>query len=565
MRIYQKKKFPSGRRDIFIFGIKIFSYHNKKRVANFDPNITLEKKVEIICKDFAKHTGYTLDLKEPKTFNEKMQWLKLFYKNPLVPICGDKYQVRAHVAKEIGEEYLVPLLGAWDTPDEIPFSTLPNEFVLKVNWGSGQNIIVRDKTKLNIEQAKDQLAEWLKPESCHYYMSFEPSYFGFPPKIICEKYIGELADNLTCYKIFNFSGKPYLIQAVFDDKTKQETINYYDLEWNKLDLRQNFPNNPNPKPAPKNLEKMLLLAEKLATPFPYFVRTDFYEIGDVILFSEFTFFSDNGMATFMPKQWDYTLGDFIHISPSDIKQVNENLLSRVKIPQELISPPLTTLYRKELIPFEGLVYIGNGETGVFDANERYAQKEFEFKDMLAINKAIGTAFLDTASSVVNIGSGVGTFEKQNAQLFPNTTFIASEFDAASLEWAKTHRPFSNVTYCSDTMDTLLHKYGKFDLAVSIDVIEHVAAYKEFLDMYSQLSDKAVISTPNRDRYADKESLVKPPYDRHAFEWNAGELYFILKMYYNKVTLYAQKSPLDIELIEVGIYTSYPKLIAYCEK
>ncbi len=313
MRIYHKKRFPSGKRDVYILGRKIFSYYNKRKKLKVDPSITLEKKIEIISKDFTKHTGYSLDLKEPKTFNEKLQWLKLFYDNPLISVCGDKFQVRAHVAKEIGEEYLVPLLGAWDKPEEIPFDVLPDQFVLKVNWGSGQNIIVRDKANLDLKEVYEQLNEWIKPESSHYFHSFEPSYKGFPPKIICEQYIGELANNLTCYKIFNFSSKPYLIQAVFDDKMQYETINYYDLEWNKLPFTQNYPNNSALVPAPQNLQKMLKLAEKLAAPFPYFVRTDFYEIGDKVLFSEFTFFSDNGMAAFHPNEWDSKLGELINL------------------------------------------------------------------------------------------------------------------------------------------------------------------------------------------------------------------------------------------------------------
>ena len=128
-----------------------------------------------------------------------------------------------------------------------------------------------------------------------------------------KEYVGELGDNLTCYKIFNFKSKPYLIQAVFDDKTNYETINYYDLNWNKLDLRQNFPNNDNDMPKPKNLDKMLELSEKLAQEFPYFVRVDFYEFGDKVLFSEFTFYSDNGMAKFNPPEWDKKLGDLIDL------------------------------------------------------------------------------------------------------------------------------------------------------------------------------------------------------------------------------------------------------------
>ena len=306
------------RKVISILGLKL-KIRRKTKLEKilerkFDPNFSIEDRRYIIERQFEQAVGYKPDLDNPKTFNEKIQWLKLYNNDPILSKCGDKYLVREFIQENIGEEYLIPLLGVWDKPDDIDFDKLPTKFVLKVNWGSGQNIIVTDKSKLNIEETKAKLNNWLRPESNHYFYSFEPSYKNINPKIICEKYIKSDNDNLTCYKIFNFNSKPYMFQVVFDDKTDYETINYYDLNWNKLDLKQNFPNNDIVLSKPQNFDLMLELAEKLAKNFPTFVRTDFFELGDKIYFSELTFFSDNGMAKFSPEEWDYKLGKMIDLS-----------------------------------------------------------------------------------------------------------------------------------------------------------------------------------------------------------------------------------------------------------
>ena len=144
---------------------------------------------EKIKKQFKEALGYELNLENPKTYNEKLQWLKLYYHNPLMTKCADKYLAREYIKEKIGEEYLVPLIGVWDKVEDIDFNSLPKQFVLKVNWGSGQNIIVKDKSKLNIEETKNKLNGWLKPFSNHYYYSYEWQYKDIEPKIICEKNI----------------------------------------------------------------------------------------------------------------------------------------------------------------------------------------------------------------------------------------------------------------------------------------------------------------------------------------------------------------------------------------
>lgn len=243
--------------------------------------------------------------------------------------------------------------------------------------------------------------------------------------------------------------------------------------------------------------------------------------------------------------------------------LNPKNAARLQKILRILRPKKTCIYNERLIPKNGFVYKGNKEYGVFNLDIRLNQEVFEFGDMIALNQAIGTHLLGDAKSVVNIGAGVGTFENQNSVRFPNTKFVASEFDTTSINWAKENRPFDNVEYCSDDMKTILERHGKFDVAVCVDVIEHITNYKEFLDDFVTLSDVAIIATPNRDRYTTASELTSPPYEYHPLEFNAGEFYFILKMYFKDVNLYSQIEEYLPDLTPVGIYSSYPKLIAVC--
>lgn len=227
------------------------------------------------------------------------------------------------------------------------------------------------------------------------------------------------------------------------------------------------------------------------------------------------------------------------------------------------------IYKCRHIPTKaGVFYETNPEIGTINIEVKMQRVAsggiFEHLDMIATNKAIGQRFLTSdIHRVVNIGSGVGTFENVNALQFPDIQFLASEMDVKSTKWTIANRSFPNVRYCTDTMTTILNAEAKFDLAVTIDVIEHVADYKSFLDEFALLADKAVIATPNRDRNCDE--MRKPRYKYHVQEFNAGELYFILKMYYRRVELFSAPNIFETDLIPVGLYSSYEKLFAYCEK
>lgn len=261
---------------------------------------------------FRAKMGYPLNLETPKTFNEKIQWLKLYDRKDLYTGLVDKYAVRQYIKEKIGEEYLIPLIGGpWYSADEIDFDALPEQFVLKCNHNSGGVIICRDKSSFDREGARVKLNKFLSRN--YYYRSREWPYKNVKPCIIAEKFMqDEKFDNLSVYKILCFGGEPRIFQTIKNDKTPEESIDYFDINWNRLDLRQNFPNSAEPLEEPSNREEMLELARELARGFPQ-IRTDFYSINGRVYFSELTFYSDTGFAAFDPPDWDKILGSWIEL------------------------------------------------------------------------------------------------------------------------------------------------------------------------------------------------------------------------------------------------------------
>ena len=252
--------------------------------------------------------GRELNLEAPRTFNEKLNWIKLYDRKPIYTTMVDKFAAKSYVSKLIGKEYVVPTIGIYDSWKDICFDKLPKQFVLKCTHDSGSVIICRDKDKFDFNYARKKLNDALEKD---YYLSErEWPYKDVPRKILAEEYIDSETEILDVYKIFNFMGKPELIQMVQDDKTENETIDYFDTNWNLLSLKQNFPNSINHRSQPKMLKKMLELASVLSDNIP-FLRTDFYAVKDKILFSEFTFFSDSGYERFYPEFWDDKLGQLI--------------------------------------------------------------------------------------------------------------------------------------------------------------------------------------------------------------------------------------------------------------
>ena len=319
MKIFYKEKKSNGRRHIYFLGHKIFSYKRKIKQSLYDviygkrfSELTEDEMSFCLKEQFKMRTGDELNLDNPQTFNEKMQWLKLYYHrhpNPLLTQCADKVGVREYVKEKIGEEYLVPCLGVWNNPDDIDFDKLPNQFVLKVNWGSGQNIIVKDKSKLNIKKAKEKLRNWMKPESNHYYSFFEWGYKNIKPKIIAEKYIEQMDGNLLDYKFFCFNGQPMYCQIDVDRFTNH-TRCFYDMNYKKQDFTILYPLYQKEISKSKKFSEMVETAKILSDGFVN-VRVDFFAIDNNIYVGEMTFFPGAGNEKFNPVEWDKKFGDLL--------------------------------------------------------------------------------------------------------------------------------------------------------------------------------------------------------------------------------------------------------------
>lgn len=256
-----------------------------------------------------------LDLKKVKTFNEKLQWLKLYDRNPQYIKMVDKYEVREYIAQTIGEEYLIPLLGVWDSPDDIDFDALPDKFVLKCNHNSGLGMyICKDKSKLDIEKVKRELKKGLKQD--YFITSREWPYKDVKRRIIAEKFMEtQNGEEIKDFKVHNFNGEAKFI-LVCDGRFSAEglTEDFYDTSWKHMDMkRPDIPNKGTLHERPENLQKMLELSNVLSKGMP-FVRTDFYEIDEKLYFGEITFFPASGMKPFYPEGRDFELGEWIKLN-----------------------------------------------------------------------------------------------------------------------------------------------------------------------------------------------------------------------------------------------------------
>jgi hypothetical protein len=273
--------------------------------------------------------GYKLDLKNPKTFNEKLQWLKLFDRKPLYTTLVDKYAVRDYIAKTIGEEYLIPLIGVWDSFDDINFDDFPNQFVLKCNHDSSSVIICKDKTKFDIDKARKKLLHCLKRNG--YNFGREWPYKNIKPRIIAEKYMTDSddVDNLTDYKFFCFNGKADSVMLCLERNTGDTKFYFFDKNWNLRRYNIRGKNAPSdftlPKPA--GMDQMFELAEKLSTGLPY-ARIDLYYSNDKIYFGEITFFPASGFDTNILPETDLYFGNLINLE--EIQDENSRISDKQK-------------------------------------------------------------------------------------------------------------------------------------------------------------------------------------------------------------------------------------------
>ena len=253
-----------------------------------------------------------LNLKNPVTYNEKLQWLKLYDKNPLYTTLVDKYKVKEYVKNLIGPQYVVKLLGVWDNFDQIDFDKLPDKYVLKCNHNSGRIFICEDKSKFNKQKAKKIISKSLKIN--HYWHYKEWPYKNVEPKIIAEEYlVDESGVELKDYKFFCFNGE---VKAMFiaSDRSKGATkFDFFDADFNRLDIKQHYPNSNKTYEKPKNFQLMIELAKILSKGFPH-VRIDLYNADGNIYFGEYTFNHFSGLEKFEPEIWDKIFGDWIDLS-----------------------------------------------------------------------------------------------------------------------------------------------------------------------------------------------------------------------------------------------------------
>lgn len=264
---------------------------------------------------FRAKMGYPLDLKNPQTFNEKIQWLKLHDRKPEYTQMVDKYAVREYIAKTIGEEYLIPLLGVWDRFDDIDFDQLPDQFVLKCNHDSGTVVICKDKKTFDIDAASKKINARINYN--YYNVWREWPYKDVKHRIIAEKYMSQMGcDDLVDYKIMCFNGKAKC-EFICTNRRSETGLNvtFFDLDWQRLPFeRPHHPVDQNEINKPNQLSKMISLAETLAVALDtIFVRIDFYEVNNQLYFGEFTLYPASGLEGFTSFQWDNKLGDWIQL------------------------------------------------------------------------------------------------------------------------------------------------------------------------------------------------------------------------------------------------------------
>lgn len=252
-----------------------------------------------------------LNLENPQALNDKLQWLKLNDFKPVYTIFADKYEVRNFIANKVGEDYLVPLLGVWDTIDEIDFEKLPEQFVLKCTHDSGGVVTCRDKTKFDKDAAIKKLKHCYGRN--YYQNSREPAYKDVKPRIIAEKYlVDETGWDLKDYKIFCFHGIPTYIEVDYN-RSVRHMLNAYDLDWNFLDFCDSSPNDRNADiKKPKKIDKMIEIAKKLSEGTE-FIRVDLYSIDDKVYCGELTLYPGSGFIQFNPMQTDYELGKLLSL------------------------------------------------------------------------------------------------------------------------------------------------------------------------------------------------------------------------------------------------------------
>ena len=285
---------------------RLFNKYNAEGKFSF---VSDERTIKIL---FHLYFDRPLNLTNPITFNEKIQWLKLNNRNPAYSTMVDKAKVKMYVSERIGKGYLIRTLGLWDSFDDIDFYSLPKQFVLKCTHDSGDTIICHDKEKFDYKTAKRKISKGLKTD--FYLVGREWPYKNVKPRIIAEEYIATSENDLPDYKFHCFNGKVKLILVCRNRfGTTGMTEDFFDENWSHLDIkRPGHENGTEALERPEKLEEMIALAEKLSQNIP-FLRVDFYYVNNRIYFGELTFFPASGFTKFVPEQWDTILGSYLQL------------------------------------------------------------------------------------------------------------------------------------------------------------------------------------------------------------------------------------------------------------
>lgn len=274
-----------------------------KRLSRFLPD-----SLYIQLRYFSRFRRF-INMRNPRTFNEKLQWLKLNHRVPGEWKLVDKYEVKDVVAQRIGREHIIPTLAVYDRVDDIDLDELPRSFVLKCTHDSGGVALVRDKHSADIKSVREKLDASMARN--YFYSSREPHYLEVRPRIIAEPYLEDKAQGqLLDYKFFCFDGNVKALFVGSDRASGNVKFDYFDAEFNPLHFRQLYPTSAVPPERPAKFETMLDLARKLSEGFPH-VRVDLYQVNGSVYFGEMTFFHFGGMQPFRPEKWDYVFGDWL--------------------------------------------------------------------------------------------------------------------------------------------------------------------------------------------------------------------------------------------------------------
>lgn len=319
IKISSKKNLKSLYRQL---NKKIDSF-NRKFVYLSDNQISKRDKILYLSSMFYELVGYYPNLKNPKTFNEKLNWMKLNYFNPIEEKIVDKYEFKNYIKEKLGEGYTIPLIKMYEDINDINFDALPNQFVVKTTCASANTgvFIVKDKAKLDIDKLKYDLNQTLSMFHSGYCYCYTRNYKDIVPRIIIEEYVEQLDGNLYDYKFYCFHGTPKWVLACYG-RDKHTIYENHDLDWNTIVLSPNS-SNTNKIKCPATFEKMYAIAKKISQEFP-FVRVDFYDVNGKVYIGELTFTPGGGFNTYY-QDIDKKIGDWLDLSKIDVSKIEKEV------------------------------------------------------------------------------------------------------------------------------------------------------------------------------------------------------------------------------------------------